>query len=170
MVSLKGCIVALSVVYLSLSALVNAAEAAAGAGGISYCATASDKAMCENVTKTATNWNQAMTMGLKEAMKHSDSIILKSKTVSLGKSKCGETYDNINARLKECMDLVNKGDANDEINFKLSAAVTGLEDCEIALEVLKDENTPFYESHRHFNHILDVCLAIDKSKHEKSEL
>nr|GLL30020.1 uncharacterized protein LOC109147308 [Ipomoea trifida] len=155
MVNLKGCIVALSVVYLSFH--VNA--------GNMYCATSFDKAMCEEVTKNATNWNQAMTMGLTEAMKHADSIIHKSKAESLGESECGETYVNIHARLKECMDLVNKGDADDEINFKLSASLTGLEDCENALEVMKKENTPFYETNRHFNHILDVCLAIDKSKH-----
>nr|GME03057.1 uncharacterized protein LOC109156039 [Ipomoea batatas] len=178
MVSLKGCgIVALSVVCLTLTTLVlhaNAARtgaaAAAGApadapaGGNIYCATAFDKIRCEKVTKTATNWTEAMTMVLSDAVKHNENTIRQSKEEALGDTGCSETYTNIHARLKECLDLVGKEDRNDEINFKLAAAVTSLEDCKNALQDLRDDETPFYILNRQFNHALKICLAVDRSR------
>lgn len=65
------------------------------------------------------------------------------------------------------MDLVKKGDKDDSINFKLSASITGLEDCKNALQVMKQNKTPFYVINRNFNHMLKICLAIDKSKYVK---
>lgn len=103
MVSLKRGMVALSVVYLTLTSIVVHADAGAGAapgagGSNIYCSTAFDKFLCQKLTKTATNWNQAMSMGLTEAMKHVDLVIRKSKSESLGDSRCGETYVNIQSR------------------------------------------------------------------------
>nr|GME11641.1 uncharacterized protein LOC109156039 [Ipomoea batatas] len=174
MVSLKGCgIVALSVVCLTLTTLVlhanaartgAAAAASAPAGGNIYCATAFDKIRCEKVTKTATNWTEAMTMVLSDAVKHNENTIRQSKEEALGVTGCSETYTNIHARLKECLDLVGKEDRNDEINFKLAAAVTSLEDCKNALQDLRDDETPFYILNRHFNHALKICLAVDRSR------
>nr|GLL34521.1 uncharacterized protein LOC109156039 [Ipomoea trifida]GMD29754.1 uncharacterized protein LOC109156039 [Ipomoea batatas]GMD34874.1 uncharacterized protein LOC109156039 [Ipomoea batatas]GMD36578.1 uncharacterized protein LOC109156039 [Ipomoea batatas] len=173
MMSLKGCIVALWVVYTLVLHADAARTGAAGApapvagGSNVYCATISavpDRVRCEKVTKTATNWSQAMTMALTDASKHAAHVVRDSKTVSLGDTGCSETYTNIEARLKECLDLVSKGDKGDEINFKLSACVTALEDCKNKLQDDRDDETPFYILNRHFNHALKICLVVDKSR------
>ncbi|XP_019159366.1 PREDICTED: uncharacterized protein LOC109156039 [Ipomoea nil] len=183
----KGCIVALCVVFLTLRTLVlhadgaraggavpaaggaDGAPAAAGGGGgnNAYCALAFDKVRCEKVTKTATDWDQAMTLVLKDASKHCENVIRESKKeTTLSDTPCAETYTNIQARLKECVDLVSKADKSDEVNFKISAAITGLEDCKNKLQDDRDDETPFYALNRHFNHALKICLAVDKARHE----
>ncbi|VFQ83363.1 unnamed protein product [Cuscuta campestris] len=166
---MRRCMVPLCTIYLSLASLALLADA-----GNDYCAVALNKKLCEETVKGAGDWNQAITKAITNAISQIEKVnhgqvkstIQKTKPASTANSvdrTCTEAYASAKDRLEEGMELVKKGDKTGSLNFKLSAALTSLEDCTNAFQDFNLEISNIKALNNNVENAIRVCLAVERS-------
>ncbi|XP_019184578.1 PREDICTED: uncharacterized protein LOC109179527 [Ipomoea nil] len=153
MVDLKRCIVALSVAYLTLRTIVIHADASN-----KFCGTALDKPRCEKMAKGATNWDEAITKVINEAL----NVVAKASTS--GGPACKESYKHTEDKLKECLKTARDGNKDGTLNFEISAALTSVTGCTKALKGKKEDVAAAMKLNEDVEQAVRVCLAVDASK------
>ncbi|RAL50190.1 hypothetical protein DM860_007864 [Cuscuta australis] len=166
---MRRCMVPLCTIYLSLASLSLLADA-----DNDYCAVALNKKLCEETVKGARDWNQAITKAITNAISQIEKVnhgqvkstIQKTKSASTATSvdrTCTEAYASAKDRLEEGMELVKKGDKTGSLNFKLSAALTSLEDCTNAFQDFNLEISNIKALNNNVENAIRVCLAVERS-------
>ncbi|CAH9076272.1 unnamed protein product [Cuscuta epithymum] len=158
-----------AVYLLSLTSVAVLADAS------NFCATAMNKKLCEETVKGATDWNQAITKAVTTALNQIEKVdhgqvktsIHQTKSASVGSAvdrMCTEAYANAKDLLQESLDLIKNGDKTFSLNYKLSAALTSLEDCDNAFDDFKVDVASVQALNNDIGQAIRVCLAVDKSK------
>ncbi|VFQ97675.1 unnamed protein product [Cuscuta campestris] len=159
------------IMYVSLTSLLLIAADAATPSD--FCATAVDKKLCEETVKGTMDWNHAIIKALQAAMSQLDKVddgqvkatVHKSKSASMASTIdkiCTEAYTNTHDRLYESLRLVRNGEKTGSLNFKLSAALTSLEDCTNAFSDFNLDMSGVEALNSNVENAIRVCLAVEK--------